>query len=672
MKSLIFVVWLICFPMIVSAQESAAKRAFTAGDYLSAVQLYQAAIASTEDLDLRESLSKELSRAQRCGVLTDRADAAFHRGAYAEARKNYQILLAQNAADPRAGKQIARCNQLLKEASDRAAERARHDKAYAKAIESWEITDVLQYVNKYPNDEKTPLLRAYVEFRTGKKSIPTSEEEITLFKSLGDLVLQSGKQQLARPIYEFAMLTGDPEAMVKKASTYRVSEIDKILPLLVIAEAAGYEPAVERLAQLRKEQSLNFNRYGYDKQVAQRYYVHLTKYRTELQSCIYVLANLADFPIENSDAFKQQLIHLLSHLSYQEENVSANQLYYAAINFKNELGSRAFIFIEQAALKGNLSAVNWMKEHKTGDEAAAWEFYYDYTDKAKDYLKFIQRSSSDVSIDWASVMIYLQAAKSQPYYNIHEYLYAYVQCASAGRGTSLVKGLSRFLKDHSSQIWDADLIQQCRMVAAHSVWAKRIIKILDKVKTAPDRYDPHRLYCQQVQNLNFGLRHTYTNPKEPLITIRSHSSTTTSQSTAPSYSRGTSSRNSYTSATSARRSYYVGQDLGYGYVFYIDKSGKHGLIASKSYGHSSVREFLVVKGGGNRKWRLPSTAELKAIYKILAKYYPQGWFLSKETNPKSILQNKKDRMAVYFKTGESRYLSGTQNGSYYILSVSEF
>ena len=183
MKSLIFVVWLICFPMIVSAQESAAKHAFTAGDYLSAVQLYRVAIASTEDSDLRESLSKELSRAQRCGVLTDRADAAFRRGAYAEARKNYQILLAQNAADPRAEKQIAHCNQLLKEASDRVAERVRHDKAYAKAIESWEITDALLFVDKYPNDEKTPLLRTYVEFQTGKKSIPTSEEEVTLFKS---------------------------------------------------------------------------------------------------------------------------------------------------------------------------------------------------------------------------------------------------------------------------------------------------------------------------------------------------------------------------------------------------------------------------------------------------------------------------------------------------------
>lgn len=670
MKSLIFVVWLmICFPMIVSAQESAAKRAFTAGDYLSAAQLYQAAIASTEDSALRESLSKELSQAQRCGVLIDRAEAAFHRGAYAEARKNYQILLAQNAADPRAEKQIARCNQLLKEASDRAAERARHDKAYAKAIESWEITDVLQFVNKYPNDEKTPLLRAYVEFQTGKKSIPRSEEEVTLFKSLGDLMLQSDKQQLARQIYEFAMLTGDPEAMVKKASTYRVSEIDKILPLLVIAEAAGYEPAVERLAQLRKEQSLNFNRYGYDKQVAQRYYVHLTKYRTELQSCIYVLANLADLPIENTDAFKQQLIHLLSHLPYHEESVSANQLYYAAINFKNELGPRASIFIEQAALKGNLSAVNWMKEHKTGDEAAAWKFYYDYTDKAKDYLKFIQGS---LSIDWASVMIYLQTVKRQPYYNIHEYLYAYVQCASAGRGTFLVKGLSRFLKDYSSQIWDTGLIQQCRMVATHSVHAKKITKLLDKVKTAPDQYDPHRLYCQQVQNLNFGLRHTYTSPKETLITIKSHTATTstsTSRTATPSYSRGTTSRNSYTSTTSAKRSYYVGQDLGVGYVFWVNSEGTHGLIVSKQYVRCKPKDrYNSITRSAKYKWRIPKTNELFIVYEKLKDKYPVAGFLAQNSKSSSSLSLK----CVNFGKKHAYMAEINESYTYHLLTVAEF
>ena len=672
MKSLIFVVWLICFPMIVVAQESAAKRAFAAGDYLSAAQLYQAAIASTEDSALRESLSKELSQAQRCGVLIDRAEAAFRRGAYAEARENYQILLAQNATDPRAWKQIARCNQLLREASDRAAERARHDKTYAKAIESWEITDALQFVNNYPNDEKTPLLRAYVEFQTGKKSIPASEEEVTLFKSLGDLMVKSGKQLLARQIYEFAMLTGDPEAMVKKASTYQIVEMEKILPLLAIAEAAGYEPAIDRLAQLRKEQSSNFNRYGYDKQVAQRYHLYLTKYRTDLSSCIYVLANLENLPIENRDAFKQLLVYLLSSLPYQEEDVSANQLYYAAISFQKELGPRASAFIEQAAHKGNLSAVKWMKEHKTGDEAKAWAFYYDYSDKAKEYLKLIQGSYPDASIDWASVMIYLQIIKNQSYYDIHEYLYAYVQCASSGSGTTLVKGLSSFLKDHSSQIWDVDLMQQCRMVATHSVHAKKIIKLLDKVKTAPNRYDSHRLYCQQIQNLNFGLRHTYTNPKEPLITIRSHSataSTTTSRSTAPSYSRGTSSRNSYTSATSAKRSYYVGQDLGVGYVFWVNSEGTHGLIVSKQYVRCKPKDrYNSITRSAKYKWRIPKTNELFIVYEKLKDKYPVAGFLAQNSKSSSSLSLK----CVNFGKKHAYMAEINESYTYHLLTVAEF
>lgn len=666
MKNLIFVVWLICFPMIVFAQESAAKRAFIAGDYLSAVQLYQAAIASTENSALRESLSKELSRAQRCGVLTDRADAAFHRGAYAEARKNYQILLAQNAADPRAEKQIARCNQLLKEASDRAAERARHDQAYAKAIESWKTTDAIQFVNEYPNDEKTPLLRAYVEFQTGKKSIPASEEEVTLFKSLGDLMVKSGKQLLARQIYEFAMLTGDPEAMVKKASTYQIVEMEKILPLLAIAEAAGYEPAIDRLAQLRKEQSSNFNRYGYDKQVAQRYHLYLTKYRTDLSSCIYVLANLENLPIENRDAFKQLLVYLLSSLPYQEEDVSANQLYYAAISFQKELGPRASAFIEQAAHKGNLSAVKWMYEHKSDDEAAVWRFYYNYSpysENEAEYVKFIQ-GAPDQSINWAKVVTYMNFNTLQPYYDINEHLYAHVRCAAAFQSPIYVKSLTRFMKNHSSQIWDLDLVSRCKGIVSQSSNAKQLIRALSKLNVHADRYDSNRPIRRQIQMLNFGLRHTYINPREQLITVRSYAATT--KSSTSSYSRRTSSQDSHTTVTG---SYYVGQDLGVGYVFWVNSGGTHGLIVSKQYVRCKPKDrYNSITRSAKYKWRIPKTNELFIIYEKLKDKYPVAGFLAQNSKSSSSLNLK----CVNFGKKHAYMAEINESYTYHLLTVAEF
>lgn len=143
----------------------------------------------------------------------------------------------------------------------------------------------------------------------------------------------------------------------------------------------------------------------------------------------------------------------------------------------------------------------------------------------------------------------------------------------------------------------------------------------------------------------------------------SRSSTTTVASTSVSTS---------SPASTASSGYYVGQDIGVGYVISVDKTGKHGLIVSKSYSRSSVRSFGVVDGGGNYKWRLPSSAELKLAYQHVGSHYPAGWFLSRETNPNSIYQNKKDRMAIYFKDGAFRYIAGTQSELYYIVSVAEF
>ena len=145
-KFLLLVITSICICNQVLAQESAARRAFAAGDYSSAVQLFQVAIATANDTALVESLTSSMNKARSCATLLQRANSAYKQGAYVEARANCMKLLAINPSDSNARSLSRLCDgQLAK-----AAERATDNKLWAEVESSNDISAYKNYLAKYP------------------------------------------------------------------------------------------------------------------------------------------------------------------------------------------------------------------------------------------------------------------------------------------------------------------------------------------------------------------------------------------------------------------------------------------------------------------------------------------------------------------------------------------
>lgn len=145
-KFLLLVITSICICNQVLAQESAARRAFAAGDYSSAVQLFQAAIATANDTALVESLTSSMNKARSCATLLQRANSTYKQGAYAEARANCMKLLAINPSDSNARSLSRLCDGQLAKAAERAAD----NKLWAEVESSNDISAYKNYLAKYP------------------------------------------------------------------------------------------------------------------------------------------------------------------------------------------------------------------------------------------------------------------------------------------------------------------------------------------------------------------------------------------------------------------------------------------------------------------------------------------------------------------------------------------
>ena len=72
------------------AQKAPAKAAFMAGDYATAMKLYQAALATAGNSSEQADLSVEMRNARICADLLQRANRLYVNGQYKEAKKSYQ------------------------------------------------------------------------------------------------------------------------------------------------------------------------------------------------------------------------------------------------------------------------------------------------------------------------------------------------------------------------------------------------------------------------------------------------------------------------------------------------------------------------------------------------------------------------------------------------------
>ena len=220
------------------AQESAAKRAFTAGDYSAAVELYQAAIATA---GTNSALSSGLDTAKKCASLKKKADAAYSSGSYKTAQQNYQAILKLNPSDSYVRGMLAKCSAKDKE---------------AKAEERQNLEDVLKngttqsmsaFAKKYPKDKNSDLFRKYCSI-IGNEDRLLTPEDVSACLKVGKLL----NPPACNKALDAAISYGDTEAMYVRAMARRaVSDslgttdlsAARMMDLLGMAASAGHEQA---------------------------------------------------------------------------------------------------------------------------------------------------------------------------------------------------------------------------------------------------------------------------------------------------------------------------------------------------------------------------------------------------------------------------------------------
>lgn len=653
-----------------SDSERFAKKAFDSGNYNDAVQLYQAAIALTANATAKSELNQALSKARTCASLVQKAQTYLNAGNYSNAKKYYQALLVQNPADLNVQRQIDRCNQLIKTTAIKITNKKKRDAAYQKAISTGYVHLFQEFVNAYSNDEITPIFRKYIAIKSDSNYIPQTDEA-EIYKRLGDIFIASENRPLARDMYDLAASVCDLEAMFKKALTYEKKDLEQMIKLLTIAAAGDYQPAKSKLANLKLTTPFNYN-----EKVAENYYKHLLGCTQSLESALYVAANAASYPLEHIHPDYSEIFKLTGD-ELAARKINDHLLYFIALKTG---GERAANLMIGAAMQGNINASKWLGERldKTQytKQAAILKLCYRSFDKSfLHYLKYLKKESP---IDWFQVYLYVHEGSlhgKKTLYDLHDELVALYQDLNYSQYKSSYKRFKDFLKLYSNKTWDAAIVAKCRSNVSTGRYTNKIIKDLEKLKTEKNLYNINdNPIWQFVQKGYFNNRHYYHAPTE-LLTISLHASSqsrpigaTQTSLTSRQENRPTYSSSNKTVKSSANESqYYVGQDLGVGYVFYVDKSGKHGLIVSKSYQRSSPGKVygLNFSRSPGYKWRLPTANELYYIYDELKEHYPVATYLgatNRNLNFTAVIFNKK------------KCYNGSVNDSYTycILSVAEF
>lgn len=525
-----------------SDSERFAKKAFDSGNYNDAVQLYQAAIALTANATAKSELNQSLSKARTCASLVQKAQTYLNAGNYSNAKKYYQALLVQNPADLNAQRQIDRCSQLIKTATIKAANKKKRDAAYNLAVKTGDIAPFNEFIKAYPDDNVTSVFQKYIAFKSNSNYIPQINE-VAIYKRLGDIFTECGNLLSAREMYDLAASVCDLEAMFKKASTYGKNDIEKTITLLAIAAAGNYQPAKNKLAELKQTSPFRYNEI-----IAKNYYKHLSRCTQNLESALYVAVNIASYPLEHvhpdySEIFKLTADELVAR------KISDHLLYFIGLK------TGATNLMTAAAMQGNVTASKWLGEQldktKYATQAAVLTLCYDsfskYDEPFANYLKYLKQ---DKTVDW--FMVYLCACFGSQHgpkelYNTHDELIALTKVKNSYR----YKKFKDFLKAQRTNKWDKNVVAECRSYAwAHpNKWSKKVVKALDKLNTEANLFSiKNNPIWQFVQKGYFDNRHYYHTPTE-LLTV-SLLSPSKAQSTASTRTSATSRKSGDTTGSS--------------------------------------------------------------------------------------------------------------------------
>lgn len=152
MKKL-FVIFLLGLTGVISTfaqtdSEKMGDRAFKAGEYADAVELYQGAMALMSDSS-DGAVAAKLDKAKKCLTLIKNAKRFLAAGDYTSSRQACKTLLSLNPSDPNVGGIVTQCDRYIAQANAVKKDR----EAWARASEAGTPEAYREYLNKYPSGE---------------------------------------------------------------------------------------------------------------------------------------------------------------------------------------------------------------------------------------------------------------------------------------------------------------------------------------------------------------------------------------------------------------------------------------------------------------------------------------------------------------------------------------
>ena len=607
------------------AQESAAKRAFTAGDYSAAVELYQAAIATA---GTNSALSSGLDYAKKCASLKKKADAAYSSGSYKTAQQNYQAILKLNPSDSYVCGRISKCTQLQAAAEAKAAEAKKLQSELEAALSVGTPEALKAFVAKNPEDERSQLFLDYCRILENKNRLLT-QTDVVVCRSMGKLQ----KCPASDAALDMAISYCDLESMYVKATAVlsdTKSQVDsrvKMMDLLAMASIGGYEPAKTALEEYKKKNICTARYYH------SLYFAALRDCESNENQAAFVLANLKNYPVADKSALRLRAYMTLSfekaYLScISESNLLAAQ---AVLDSKDPLKEK---LLRAAAQKGNLDAdlelsnlpscslseKEILKKIYNGDQAMG------LTEQGfSEYVKYLKNAI--LEIEPFQLRSWLQRRK--PYLNRkpfgfdtetlfrHDYLYAAILAFKKYPDQSNYNQVVLILDSYKNDAWDKDMVNEYLVLVPgtdkYSDKLKKKLKAL-RISSASGYY--RRYFNDMYSYANLGY----------FDNMHKSSSVTSSQNQSRTSSVTSSQNQSRTyESYSYSDTYKVGDVIADALVFSVANNGKKGkMVRKKVFAADSfvcmTDQFQEINKHfeskyGYVKWRVATVDEYYTLFK---------------------------------------------------------
>ena len=587
------------------AQESAAKRAFTAGDYSAAVELYQAAIATA---GTNSALSSGLDTAKKCASLKKKADAAYSSGSYKTAQQNYQAILKLNPSDSYVRGRISKCTQLQAAAEAKAAEAKKSQSELEAALSVGTPEALKAFVAKNPEDERSQLFLDYCRILENKNRLLT-QTDVVVCRSMGKLQ----KCPASDAALDMAISYCDLESMYLKATAVlsdTKSKVDsrvKMMDLLAMASIGGYEPAKTALEEYKKKNLGTARFYPLE------YFTALRDCESNENQAAFVLANLKNYPVTDKTALRLRAYMTLSFEKADLSCISESNLFaaQAVLDPEDPLKEK---LLRAAARKGNLDAdlelsnlpsctiyeKNMLRKIYNGDQVMGVS-----EQGFSEYVKYLKNDIFDIDpillcrwmqnrIPYLSKFPYGWGVWNTDCFFRHDYLYAAILAFKKYPDQTNYNQVVMILDSYKNNVWNSDMVSEYLvLVSGTDKYSSKLKKKLKSLKISSDASgkkssNPMCRYALEGYFDNMHISRTY----------KSYSNFET---------------------------YEVGDMISNALVFSVDSNGKAGKMVMKmtfEAGTSSeitshLAEVNKKTGAeyGYVKWRVATAAEYYTMFK---------------------------------------------------------